>query len=105
MSKEQTQGESGVSPELSELKLPTNTQGIKTVRVGKIPWRRKWQPTPVFLPGESHGWRSLTGYSSWGHKSLTRLRDYTTTAVMHKYSGHRGEILGKRTGVQRNRHR
>ena len=30
--------------------------------------RRKWQPTPVFLPGESHGWRSLVGYSPWGHK-------------------------------------
>ena len=36
--------------------------------VGKIPWRRKWQPTPVFLPGESHGWRSLVGYSPWGRK-------------------------------------
>ena len=36
--------------------------------VGKIPWRRKWQPTPVFLPGESHGGRSLLGYSPWGHK-------------------------------------
>ena len=34
--------------------------------VGKIPWRRKWQPTPVFLPGESHGQRSLAGYSPWG---------------------------------------
>ena len=31
--------------------------------VGKIPWRRAWQPTPVFLPGESHGQRSLAGYS------------------------------------------
>ena len=31
--------------------------------VGKIPWRRAWQPTPVFLPGESHGERSLAGYS------------------------------------------
>ena len=30
--------------------------------VGKIPWRRAWQPTPVFLPGESHGQRSLAGY-------------------------------------------
>ena len=30
---------------------------------GKIPWRRAWQPTPVFLPGESHGQRSLVGYS------------------------------------------
>ena len=36
--------------------------------VGKIPWRRKWQPTPVFLPGESQGERSLVGYSPWGLK-------------------------------------
>ena len=36
--------------------------------VWKIPWRRKWQPTPVFMPGESHGQRSLAGYSPWGHK-------------------------------------
>ena len=36
--------------------------------VGKIPWKRKWQPTPVFLPGKFHGQKSLTGYSSWGHK-------------------------------------
>ena len=34
----------------------------------RIPWRRKWQPTPVFLPGESHGQRSLVGYSPWGRK-------------------------------------
>ena len=38
--------------------------------VGKIPWRRKWQPTPVFLPGESHGQRSLAGYSPWGRKRV-----------------------------------
>ena len=36
--------------------------------VGKIPWRRKWQPTPVFLPEETHGQRSLVGYGPWGHK-------------------------------------
>ena len=34
----------------------------------KLPWRRKWQPTPVFLPAESHGQRSLIGYSPLGHK-------------------------------------
>ena len=38
--------------------------------VGKIPWRRKWQPTPVFLPGEPHGQRSLGGYSPQGRKEL-----------------------------------
>ena len=36
--------------------------------VRKIPWRRKWQPTPVFLPGKSRGQRSPAGYSPWGHK-------------------------------------
>ena len=38
--------------------------------IGKIPWKRKWQPTPVFLPGKSHGQRSLEGYSPQGHKSI-----------------------------------
>ena len=37
---------------------------------GKILWRRKWQPTPVFLPGKSHGPRSLAGYRSWGCKRV-----------------------------------
>ena len=32
------------------------------------PWRREWQPTPVLLPGEFHGQRSLVGYSPWGHR-------------------------------------
>ena len=36
--------------------------------VRKILWRREWQPTPVLLPGKFHGWRSLVGYSPWGHK-------------------------------------
>ena len=36
--------------------------------VGKIPWRREWQPTPVFLPREFHGRRSLVGCSPWGRK-------------------------------------
>ena len=38
--------------------------------VGKIPWRRKWQPTSVFLPGKSYGQGSLAGYSPWGHKRV-----------------------------------
>ena len=41
------------------------------------PWRRKWQPTPVFLPEKPHGQRSLVGYSPWGwQKSRTQLSDY-----------------------------
>ena len=39
-------------------------------RFGMMPWRKAWQPTPVFLPGESHGQRSLAGYSPWSHKEL-----------------------------------
>ena len=49
-----------------------NLPAIRETRVrflaGKIPWRRKWKPTPVFLPGESHGQRSLAGYSPQDHK-------------------------------------
>ena len=46
--------------------------------VGKIPWRRKWQPTPIFLPGKFHGQRGLVGYSSWGLKELgTTEHTYT----------------------------
>ena len=43
--------------------------------VGKTPWRREWQPTPVFLLGEFHGQRSLVGYSPRGHKQSDILRD------------------------------
>ena len=38
--------------------------------VGKIPWRRAWQLTSIFLPGEPHGQRSLVDYSPWSHKEL-----------------------------------
>ena len=44
---------------------------------GRFPWRRKWQPTPVFLPGESHGRRSLAGYSPWGFKELDTTEQLT----------------------------
>ena len=44
--------------------------------VRKIPWRRKWQPTSVFLPGKSHGQRSLVGYSPWSLKKV--WHDFTT---------------------------
>jgi len=43
--------------------------------VEKIPWRRAWKPTPVFLPGGSHGQRSLAGFSPWAAKCHTRLSD------------------------------
>ena len=51
-------------------------------RVGKIPWRRTWHPTPVFLPGESHGQRSLVGYSPWGHKELDMTEHACAAAGM-----------------------
>ena len=46
--------------------------------VGKIPWRRTRQPTPVFLPGESHGQRSLAGYSLWGCKESDMTQQLST---------------------------
>ena len=56
---------------LSGKESPANAGDEGSVRgLGRFPWRGKWQPTPVFLPGESHGQRSLEGYSPWGHKSV-----------------------------------
>ena len=69
-----------------------------------FPWRRKWQPTPVYLPGISHGWRSRAGYSPWGRKesdtteqlhSLTRLcSEYIT--YFCSPDGLRGGSLSKK---------
>ena len=50
--------------------------------VGKISWRRKWRPTPVFLPGKLHGQRSLMGYSPWNHKSWTWLSTQPRTRIL-----------------------
>ena len=53
---------------------------------GKIPWRKKWQSTPVLLPGKSHGQRSLVGYSLWG------LKESDTTERLH-FHFHKCQIL------------
>ena len=52
--------------------------------VGKIPWRREWQPTPVFLPGESHEQRSLAGYSPGGHKELNTTYQLKNNNLPHR---------------------
>ena len=53
--------------------------------VRRIPWRRKWQPTPGFLPGKSHGQRSLVDYSPWGSQKVGQdLATKITTAAKHK---------------------
>ena len=49
-------------------KLPADVGDLAQVCIGKIPWRRRWQSTPVFLPGKFHGQRNLVSYSPWGHK-------------------------------------
>ena len=50
--------------------------------LGTSPWSRKWQPTPVLLPGKFHGWRSLVGYSPWCRKEL----DTTEQLHFHFFS-------------------
>ena len=47
-------------------------------------WRRKWQPTPVFLPGKSHGWRNLVGYNPWGHKESDMI-EWLTLSLWKLY--------------------
>ena len=50
-------------------------------RVGKMPWRREWQCTPVFLPGKFHGQRSLIGHSPWNHKELHMTEQLTNQVL------------------------
>ena len=52
--------------------------------VGKMPWSRKWQPTPVFLPGKSHGQKSLAGYHPWHHKESDTTK-HTCISHSHHY--------------------
>ena len=55
-------------------------------RIGKIPWRRKWPPTPVFLPGKFHGQRCLADYSPWGGKRVRHnftSKQYNTRQSYH----------------------
>ena len=63
--------------------------------VRKIPWRRKWQPTPVLLPGKSHGQRSLVGYSPRGHK---RVRPDLATKQQKQLVQSIGEPGGRERG-------
>ena len=53
--------------------------------LGTFPWRREWEPTPVFLPGESHGQRNLTGYSPWGPKELDTTEQLTLSLCFFPY--------------------
>ena len=56
--------------------LPADARDVRDASVipgsGRFPWRRKWQSTPVFLPGESHGQRSLEGFSPRGREESDR---------------------------------
>ena len=69
---------------------PTNAGDIRDKGsipglAGKIPWRRAWQPTPVFLPGESQEQRSLAGYSPWARTELDRPPTLVSLIVCFKY--------------------
>ena len=63
---------------------PVNAEDVDSTQVRKIRWRRKQQPTPVFLPGKSHGQRSLAGYNPRGHKRV-RHDSVTKQQQQHVY--------------------
>ena len=64
--------------------MEKNLPAVFNPWVGTISWRRKWQPSPVFLPGEFHGQRSLVGYSKWGRKELDMTERLTHTHTLWK---------------------
>ena len=75
-----TSGQVGAWPQVAPVvKNPPVSAGFHSW-VKKIPWRKAWQPTPVFLPDKSHEQRSLEGYSPWDHKELDQLSTHTCWA-------------------------
>ena len=71
--------------------------------VEKIPWRRKWQPTPIFLLGKSQGQRSLPGCSAWGHKEWD-MTDWPRTCAhthIHTHTHTHTHTHGKRYDCER----
>ena len=84
---------------------PANAEDVAFPGLGRSPCRRKWQPTPVFLPGKSHGQRSLVGYSPWGHKELDmteRLKHHHHTRLLPDYSGR--AVLWRVTTISEHTH-
>ena len=66
--------------------LPAMRETRLDPRVGKIPWRREWLPTPIFLLGELYGQRSLMSYSPWSHKELDMTEQLNTFTSHFQYN-------------------
>ena len=78
-----------------------DTRGAGSIPgLGGFPWRRKCQPTPVFLPGKFHGQRNLVGYSPWGHKE-SDIMEWLSTQACKKRSGRNLKYLNLVLGGRR----
>ena len=92
--------------------LPIQEMQVQSLPwVGKIPWGRKWPPTPVCLPGKSHGQRNLAGYSPWGHKRVECNLPIKQQQIIKNIISNDGTLYGKKTsslgdglGVQKEGH-
>ena len=69
--------------------------------ISKIPWSRKWQPTPVFWPGEFHRQRSLEGYILWGHKELGATEEVNTYIHTHTHMNRHISLQNNRSSIMR----
>ena len=56
---------------------------VKNPLVGKIPWSKIWQPTPVFFSGKFYGQRSQAAYSTWGREQLNTTKQLTPTSIIN----------------------
>ena len=72
--------------------------------VGKLPWRRARQPAPAFLPGESHGQRSLAGYSPWGRKESDTAERLSSVYTLTLPASLGKQVLGISKGRTTNIH-
>ena len=76
-------------------RLPTMQETWVRSLGRKIPWRRKWQPTPAFLPRKSRGWRSLVGYSPRGYKESDTTERLHFTIITSTIFPSKNEIINE----------
>ena len=82
-----------ITGKTTALTIWTFVNKVMPLLFNTLSWRKEWQLTPVFLPGEFHGQRRLAGYSPWGRKELDMTEQLTHTQVCHSFSSKEEECL------------
>ena len=85
---------------MRQLDGTTDSMDMSLSRLWEMVWRRQWQPTPVLLPGKSHGRRSLVGYSPWGHEESDTTERLHFHALEKEMATHSSILAWRTSGTE-----